>query len=254
MKTARSINDTALRHMTCHYGGMIILFYLKLSYIILPVVISLIIFEVTNLSPFSQGAVVIFNFLLFGTLYLPFYLAEGDVLYSEIRGEKPKLVSLYDNYRDINKRTRAFDISGVLFMKRAAVGLPILVSAILITYFTIRTIRIFEDRFITILVIISAAVTAISLLLIYLVYSAKFIAVKYIYAAYENLSINEIFELSDKITTGKKNYIMGLFFRVIPFYILSLLIFPAIFTIPYIDTVKAIVVYELIENYDKQVS
>jgi hypothetical protein len=220
----------------------------------LPVILSLFIFSVTDLSAFSNSAVLVFSFLLFGALYFPLRLSEGDVLYSEICGNKPVLGGFYDNYRDKTKRARAMEVSGVLFVKKAIVGVPIIIAALLISYFTIRTIRIFDDRYITVFVIVSAAVTAVSLLLLYIVYSAKFIAVKYIYAVFGNLSVKEIFELSDRITAGRKNYIMGVFFRVIPIYLLTLLIFPAIFTIPYIDTVKAIIVNELVENYVKSVS
>jgi hypothetical protein len=233
---------------------MIILFLLKLSYLILPIMLSLLVFSETDLSEVSKIAVMVFTLLLFGALYLPFYLAEANILYSDVCGKKTKLISFSDNYRDAAKRTRAFEVSSLLFIKRAAVGMPAVACALLISYFTVRTIRIFENRYVTAFVIASAAVTAISLLLLYLVYSAKFLAVKYIYAAYGHLSVKEIFELSDKITAGKKNYIMGIFFRVIPFYILTLLIFPAIFTIPYIATVKAVIVHELIENYDDSVS
>jgi hypothetical protein len=253
MKTPKMLTEIALRHMIGHYGGMIMLFLLKLSYLALSLTIA---YSVTKIAGIDGlwGIILFFCIcLLFFILSQPFRICECNILYKEIGGNGQLISNIFNTYSDKSQLNRSLEITAEMFLRKAAVGVPIIIADGIIIYFTIRAVEVINGGVLAVIIIISAAVTTASLFLLYLIHSSRYIAVKYISTVYPKMTVKEIITFSDKITKGNKNQIMSVIIRVIPFYILTLLIFPAILTIPYIDTIKALLVKELAEINEKDV-
>jgi hypothetical protein len=254
MKTPKALTEIALKHMIGHYGGMILLFLLKFSYVLLAVTIAVLINAATGMDAVSGGFVFAFVCIMFYMLFQPLVISEGNILYSDIRGESIAISNIFNCYIEKKARKRSYEITTELFLRKIAAGVPVLITEAIIIYFTMQTIGILGQGLLRIFIIISTAITVAAILFLYFLHSLRYIAVKYIGMLYKDLTPAQVIAFSVKLTRAKKNYIMSVFLRVIPFYILSLLIFPAMFTFPYIDTVKALIVKELTENYDEEVN
>jgi hypothetical protein len=253
MKTPKMLTEIALRHMIGHYGGMILLFLLKLSYLAFSLTVAYFVPKIAGID--GVWGIILFACicLLFYILSQPFRICECNILYNEIGGKGPLISNVFNAYSDKSQLNRSLEITAELFFRKAVVGVPILITDGIIIYFTIRAVGIINGGILSVLIILSAALTTASLFLLYLIHSSRYIAVKYISTVYSKKTIKEIIALSDKITKGNKNRIMSVVIKVIPFYFLTLLIFPAMLTIPYIDTIKALLVKELAEIYEKDV-
>jgi hypothetical protein len=253
MKTTKTLTDVALKHMIGHYGGMILLFLFKLSYIAFAITIGVIITEITGVG--GIWGIILFSCicLLFYLLYQPLRICECNILYREIAQNSVSVSNLFSAYTDKHLRNRYYEITAEIFWRKAVVFFPIALTGGIIIYFTIQTLDVFDSVFLSVIIVLSAALTAVSLILLYIVYSIKYIAVYYISTVFSEMNVKDVIVFSDRITKGNKNFIIKVILRVTPFYIITLLIFPAMFSIPYIDTVKALLVKELIENYEKPV-
>jgi hypothetical protein len=253
MKTPKTLTQIALKHMIGHYGGMILLFLLKFSYILLALTVAVLIPEAAGLDRVSGSVAFLLILILFYVLYQPLIICEGDILYSDISGNSKPISNVFNCYTKNKARKRSYEIATEVFLRKIAAGTPVLITIAIILYFTAQTIGILGQGLLAAAIIISAVITISAVLFLYFIHTMRYIAVKYIDTLYKDMSGAQIVALSVNVTKGKKNYIMSVYLRVIPLYILSLLIFPAMLTFPYIDTVKALIVKELIENYDNKV-
>jgi hypothetical protein len=254
MKTPKALTEIALKHMIGHYGGMILLFLLKFSYILLALTVAISVPVAAQLGEVSGVFAFAFVLILFYILYQPLIICEGDILYSDISGKSKPISNIFNCYIKNEARKRTYEIATEVFLRKFAAGVPVLLTIAIIVYFTAQTVGILGEGPLTVFIIVSTVLTILSILFLYFVHTMRYIAVKYLDTLYKNMNGSQIVTFSVNLTKGKKNYIMSVYLRVIPFYILSLLIFPAMFTFPYIDTVKALIVKELIENYDNKVN
>jgi hypothetical protein len=253
MKTPKILSEMALKHMIGHYGGMILLFLLKFSYFLLALTIAFLIPLSAGTSGISGILIFILVCIIFYVIYQPLIISEGKILYREICGKSVAVSNIFSCYTKKDARNRSYEIAAGVFLRKITVAIPVLITEAVVVYFTVQTVGILGSGILSALIIFSAALTTVSLLILYSLHTVRFFAVNYINAIKEGLTVKQMIAISDKITRDKKNYILSVLIRVIPLYILTLLIFPAILTIPYIDTVRALTVKELIENYGESV-
>jgi uncharacterized membrane protein len=131
-----------------------------------------------------------------------------------------------------------------LIARKAIVFVPIFLVCAVETVTALRVLAI-SHGFLPIAAAGGCVLSLAGLFMLYKFYSLRFFAVRFIFTEEPSLSANEMIRRSLAMTKGRGNLLAAIYLRLVPLYVLSILIIPLIFTPPIIGGCYAYAYREL---------
>ncbi|MDR0974087.1 MAG: hypothetical protein LBL80_00095 [Ruminococcus sp.] len=157
----------------------------------------------------------------------------GGVWYSENAAEVNIVpaAALFGCYNEFDRVAKALKLESLIFIRRFPVLLPIAVVSGVNIYLTVNIIR-FTSGLMPLFAAVGCLFSVFGLFILYKVYALRFFPARHIFAENPDLPAKEIISRSLALTKGKSNLLASMYLRLLPLYLLSLLILPALFVMP----------------------
>ena len=187
--------------------------------------------------------------LIIALISIPFKYGISWYLLQQVRGNAVPLSCIFSCYTSQKRLIQTIALEIGTLLRKSVVGIPLVGFGIVEIRVAAAALRNIESKLIftviaAVLVLLLACMTAL-----YLVFAMRFFLVPYIFASDSDKKISEIISESEKIMYGKELYLAELYFSFSGMSLFCLLIFPAIFFIPFIRMTTAAAAAEIIDNY-----
>jgi hypothetical protein len=159
--------------------------------------------------------------------------------------------ALFGCYSDPGRIFKAIRVELALIARKAIVFVPVFLVCVVETLTAMRVMSI-SHGFLPIAAAGGCVLSLAGLFMLYKFYALRFFAVRFIFTEEPSLSASEMIRRSLAMTKGKGNLLAAIFLRLIPYYIVSLLILPLICTPPIIGGCYAYAYRELKKEYEQQ--
>ncbi|MBR4123622.1 MAG: hypothetical protein IKT93_04315 [Clostridia bacterium] len=228
---SKAVKNTAMitfknNMISCIFGGLILIF----TYYSCNLISSLFYYFKISL----LGEIVFFLLLFF--IFLPMLLGLLRFYWRMILGVTDKPISVFYNFSDLQKYKKAIKLQTVFLIKAFVRGIALFLPAILVK---LISQEYFYDFFGlpmplwagNLLPVFNGLVTFSLVILLFLM--LKFYLSPMLYVADENIDVDEAIHMSNIISKKSGIDFIYLCASFIGWIILSLLVFPLIFTLPY---------------------
>lgn len=197
--------------------------------------------------------------LLAGGLFLSFLfktpLFQGNIswYYDLVSGEISPLKKAFFGYASLKAWLKILAVYFLLFVKVTLWNILFLLPAVMV-YFSYCILVAFQAAAwqCLLLFILSVGLALIGLI-VSLIVCYRYFLVPYILADDPCVHIKIAFKSSVRIMKGKKSELFSLDVSFLPYYFLSVFIVPMLWTLPYINTTKALYAKKYILNYQLEV-
>ncbi|MDR0987505.1 MAG: DUF975 family protein [Ruminococcus sp.] len=235
----REIITKAIKLYSNRFGASLMQFIMLLSY--LGVVLMLIFTVKTVAFPdLTVGvnddfigflAFIAIVFVISQVITAPYIY--GAVWYS-LNATEVKIVpsaAIFGCYNNPERVIKALKLEAYLTLRKLPVFLPIVVIVLTDVFLTVNIIA-FTTGLMPIFAAGGCALSVFGLFMLYKVFALRFFPARHIFAENPDLPAKEIIAGSLALTKGKSNLLAGVYLRLLPWYIFSLLLLPALFVMP----------------------
>lgn len=262
MKSVRELKQTVKQRLRCSWGENTAVFFLTAGGISAAVLIWIMIIDYMrmdgitaapksfiDISDGGTAAVTVIIAALFIFIAEPFRYGVKWYRLQQIRGNSVHARSIFSCYGSWKRAGQIFKLNLCLFARRLYFTLP-LAAMLVFGLYLVHTIQTAGSG-----IAYGAAAAAVLLLTGSVIcaaaaFNCRFAAAAYLFVLDPNASAKEIVEKSVRMANGKTDYLTEAVLssaRWLPFCVL---IFPAIFVIPYMKMMYTAAVNEMIVSYE----
>lgn len=166
-----------------------------------------------------------------------------------VRGERNSIHSMFVCYMNPQIYLKTVAVKSIIAVMGIVAALPVLFCA----YLIYRLLKDFmgggdSDHTLTVIMAFFAAVLLICLSLLYLLFILKFALVDYIYVLNPDLKILDIIRASNRVMKDRRRPLVELVVSFTGWILLCVLIFPALFVVPYFAMSFTVCINRIIEE------
>lgn len=222
------------------YGASLLQFLLTLSYVGIGLMIIFTIREVAfdGIPLFGlQYENYIFAGLFALTAVLMYIIAVpfiyGNVWYSQnaVKYRSVPAHTLFGCYNDPAKIGKAIKLEAYLLLRKLPVLIPVTAASVLNIMLTLSIIGV-TDGIMPLFALMGCVLSVSGMLMLYKVFALRFFPARHIFVENPDIKPSYIVNRSLFLTKGKVNQIAAVYVKLIPLYILSLAILPALVVMP----------------------
>lgn len=205
--------------------------------------------------PFAGAAVILFLCCRFLSFLFRTPLVQGYVswFYRRALGETPDVYGAFFYYHPFRRWVKTIVIDLWLGVKKAFWHLVFLSPAIAIFSFAGIIAPYIDAGWHPFLLTAVPVVLGTFGALIARIVCYRYFAVRYIYADDPSVSVRVLFRSSVRVIKGSKRALFMLDLSLIPAYLISLAVLPCIWTVPYINMIRAFFARKTIERYQEKI-
>ncbi|MDR0904372.1 MAG: hypothetical protein LBM59_07045 [Ruminococcus sp.] len=175
-----------------------------------------------------------FSAILIGVMFLimtPYIY--GGIWYSTSAAEVKIVPSnvLFGCYNDFDRIRKVLKLEFALTARKLPVFIPIAVISVMNIFLTVNIID-FTAGLMPVFAAAGCTLSVFGLFMLYKVYALRFFPARHIFVENPDIPANEIIARARAMTKGKSNLLAALYLRLLPMYMFSLLVLPALFVMP----------------------
>jgi hypothetical protein len=170
----------------------------------------------------------------------------GTIWYSQ-NAVKYRVVpahTLFGCYNDPEKIKKALLLEGYLTLRKLPVLLPLTAASVVDIMLTLSVVRI-TDGLMPFFAAFGCLLSVFGMFMLYKVYALRFFPVRHIFVENPDIKPTYIVNRALFLTKGKVNLIAGVYVTLLPLYLLSLAILPALVVMPVASSVYSYLYNEI---------
>jgi hypothetical protein len=170
----------------------------------------------------------------------------GGIWYSE-NAVKYSLVpahTLFGCYNDPTKIARVLRLEGYLFLRKLPVLLPLTAASAANIMLTFSVVGV-TDGIMPLFAVAGCVLSVFGMFMLYKVYALRFFPARHIFVENPDIKPTYIVNRALYLTKGRVNLIAGVFMKLLPLYLLSLFILPALAVMPVASSVYSYLYEEI---------
>lgn len=260
MKSVNELKQSAVPRLMCCWGESIAVFFITMGCISAFVIAWMIAVDFAATSgvveisdkkiDLSNGIILAITAAMFFLLWIaltPFSYGVKWYRMQQIRGNSVHARSIFSCYTSIRRAGQVFRLSFELLFRRLYILVPfiaVLISGLLlISYIAGKGEITLGYAAVVVLLLLLAGIMYCA----YSVINIKYALVPYLFALEPDKSPKELIEKSRRLVKGKYGYMAEVLSSLTSYFIPCILIFPAVFIMPYVKMVYTAAMNELIE-------
>jgi hypothetical protein len=157
----------------------------------------------------------------------------GTIWYSEnaVKYVRVPAHTLFGCYNDPEKIKKALLLEGYLSLRKLPVLLPLTAASVANIMLTLSVVRI-TDGLMPFFAVGGCVLSVFGMFMLYKVYALRFFPVRHIFVENPDIKPTYIVNRALFLTKGKVNLIAGVYVKLLPLYVLSLALLPALAVMP----------------------
>jgi hypothetical protein len=178
-----------------------------------------------------------FSLIVFAVIFIMYFVAVpyiyGGVWYSEnaVTVKAVPSAALFGCYNYIDRVIKALRLECLLILYKLPVFLAVSAVIFIDAVLTIN-IMSFTEGLMPVFAAGGCALSVFGVFVLYKVYALRYFPVRHLFAENPDLSPFYILRTAKALTSGKTNLLADLYLRLLPLYVLSLAILPALAVLP----------------------
>ena len=245
MKNSRKLKQHASARIKYCWGESVMIFFITVggfaAFIITWMIINNISGAITNLYDIIVSSVM--EMLLLWLVFTPFSYGVKWYRIQQIRGQQVPARGIFSCYMSMSRMLDVFCLDIAITLRRLGVIIPAAAAAAAAYY-------LYANGGNIILYCAAAAFMLIfaGLLVLYVAADIRYSLIIFAYVLKPDVPIKDLIRESKRLVKGKTGYCIKVMLSLTGLFILCLLIFPAVFIVPYMQMVYAAMINELIRQ------
>jgi hypothetical protein len=174
----------------------------------------------------SAAIVYIMYIIAVPFIYGTIWYSQNAVKYARVPAH-----TLFGCYNDPEKIKKALLLEGYLTLRKLPVLLPLTAASVIDILLTLSVVGI-TDGLMPLFAVGGCLLSVFGMFMLYKVFALRFFPVRHIFVENPDIKPSYIVNRALYLTKGKVNFIAGVYVKLLPLYLLSIAILPALAVMP----------------------